>query len=277
MENRNGENIAFLGAGKMARSLATAFFRHGRFKGDQIVGTVRSPDDLEKFKEVFPFRLLTSNAQAVRESRFIVLSVRPQQLKPLLAEIRDELTEEKILISVAAGIPLGKIRDAVRKQIPLLHVHPSSLAFNLSAKGISFLVAADWVDKETIQKVKAIFESIGEVVETNEEELNKFAVLAGCAPAYLALLVFQLSEIGTELGLPLSDSLRLENLVFSGVRDAIVDEGWKPQEILERIATAEGVTIEGLKVLSEKGTKEILRLAVEASLSKLQYLRTILD
>lgn len=269
--------VSFLGFGSMARSLAQAFSRNRLIKPENILGTVRDPNKVVTFQKEMAYRFTTNNVDAVLNSEVIIISVRPQQAKSLLAEIGAHIDHDKTVVSLMAGVPLLAIARYLHNKPTLVHVHPTSLAFSKSALGVSFLVADLQVPENKIQLVTRLFLTVGEVRPASEDVLNKYVILAGCAPAYLSLFLYYISQIGAEIGIPIAESSEIEALMMSGIREVIVNEEVSPQTIISRIATPQGVTIEGLKVLESEPTKLIIRRAVEASLRKLDLLKTVLD
>ena len=268
--------VCFLGYGSMAESLSNAFTRKEILLARNITGTVRTNDRIPILSGRMPFRFITSNVEAVLTSDIIIISVRPQQAKELLKEIGAHVDHEKTVVSIMAGIPLASIRKYLPGDPTLVHVHPTSLAFSRSPLGVSFLVADSNQDEKKVEIIGQLFKAVGEVRTLSEDILSKYIVLSGCAPAYLSLFVYYLSQIGAEIGIPLAESSSLEALMVSGIREVIVNEEASPQEIIQRIATPEGVTMEGLQVLESEATRMIVRRAAEASLRKLDFLSTVL-
>ena len=270
--------IAFLGTGSMATSIIKALLRERYFTPTQVIATHYKSDKIRKLRKILPIDIISSNIEAVKLSEIIFLCVRPQQIGELLEEIRDYCTDDKIIVSIAAGVPLEKIRQRIsHKPKNIFHLHPASLAFSSKKIGVSFLSPYSGAQPEQTKIVKHIATAFGEVEILKESDLNKYIVMAGCVPGYLSLVVLYLSEIGKELGIKPRRSLELEKKMLVGVRSAIVEENYEPQQIIRLIATKGGVTQEGLNTFEKENLKAIIKKAVLSSLKKLEELKNCIS
>ena len=133
--------VGFVGAGNMATALVKGLIQSGLYPPEQIRSSDISGERLKRINEQFGLKVYTSNTDMVRDCSVIVLSIKPQNMKEVLGEIRDEIKHDQLIISIAAGIPLGMIRERIGRDIPMVRVMPNTPA--LIQKGMSALAAGE--------------------------------------------------------------------------------------------------------------------------------------
>jgi len=266
------EPLAFLGAGRIATALIRSFLRLGVCSRAQIVATHHDPVRAGAVAKSLGIRVLSSNAEATAQARLVFLCVRPDQMAKLLDQIGASVRVSHIFVSLAVGVPLRWIRDRIRTQPALLHVHPPVLAL-VGVPGMSFLACDDHTPKPAIHEVKHLFESLGPVAHVSELEMDRYAVFAGCAPAYLARVAEQWCYLAREFGIPEERAIDIVTATITGVAAAVRGSHLTLQQIQDQIATPGGVTATGLAQLEAVGVREMLRCVAKASLDKIHSIR----
>ena len=117
--NLAGKQVAVLGAGKMGSILLQALLREGLLARETTRATVAHPDRARALQEKLQVKVLTSNAEAVRNADIIFLCVKPQVVQEVIEEIRDQITPAQLLISVAASVPTSQIEAVLGKPVPV--------------------------------------------------------------------------------------------------------------------------------------------------------------
>lgn len=271
------KKLAFIGIGRMATSIIKGILRSKLYLPNEIIGTHYKESKIIELRKELPIEIIPSNIEAVRRTNIIFLCVRPQQMRALLLELSPYITKEKFIVSIAAGIPVQKIKAKLIHKPIVVHIHPTSLAFSSNPLGVSFIEANPEVDEFRMNLIKDIFSIFGEVKIVNQEELNKYIVMGGCVPAFISFIVYYLTEIGKELGMSHNEATELESRMVIGIKNLIYNEHFTPEEIIEKIATPNGITTEGLSVFKSSILKDILNEAIHASLKKLEIMKNVLD
>src|SRR4051794_3524025 len=101
--------IGFLGAGKMGTALARGFIHAGLVAADQIIASDPVSATCAEFAKAVGARTTPSNIEVAKFARVLVLAVKPDQVVGVLGEIRGQFTDQHLLISIAAGVPLAKL------------------------------------------------------------------------------------------------------------------------------------------------------------------------
>lgn len=262
--------IAFLGTGKMASSIIKALLREGHIAASNIIATHYKEDIRVKLKTEFPsITVIESNSRASEIADIIFFCVRPQQIRPLLKEVHP-YCENKVIVSIAAGVKLATLKQHLSLTSKIFHLHPSSLMFQSERKYcVSFLTSVPNHPDE-MQSIVNIISPISEVLIIGEEQIDRYIVMVGCVPGYLALLWKYLFEIAEDLGIERDMAFQLEKRTIMGVQHSIFEEAYDPAQIIDMIATSAGVTRAGIGALEENNLKSIIESAVDASLHKLK-------
>jgi len=264
--------LSFLGAGNMASAIISALLTKGINPND-IIATHYRQEKLKDLRSKFPLiNAIGSNIEATKAGDIVFLCVRPQQIKTLSNEIQSYCTPDKIIVSIAAGVLLHTLRRLLPYTSKIFHLHPSSLIFQTDRKYcVSFFTSVPEHERE-MQLIIDLFSPVTDVLVVDESEINKFIVMVGCVPGYLALIWKCLFETSGELGIENEMAFELENRIIAGTQQAMLEDGYRPRQLIDLIATSEGVTRAGIKALEENGLKQVLRSAVIASLQKLKEL-----
>lgn len=243
--------IGFVGAGNMAEALikgiiaANIYARHQVFISD--IRSERSIFVANKYGLI----MARTNAEVAAKTETIVLSVKPQNMADALESIKDAINEEKLVISIAAGIRVAGI-SSVLGGIPIVRTMPNTPA--LIGEGASALFAND-LAKPMLQKAKSIFSAVGKVVVVDDEDLmDAVTAVSGSGPAYYFLLMEEMIRAGIELGLS-SDIAK--DLVLQTAKGAALlavesdKQGETPAVLRQKVTSPGGTTEVALKVFAE--------------------------
>ncbi len=215
----------------------------------------------------FAVKALASNVEAAKSAHVVVLSVKPQVLPTVLRELRGQLREDQLVLSIVAGAPLAVLREGL-DHAAVVRAMPNTPA--QIGMGITAWTATDAVDREQKGRAKAILGALGEELEMEEEAFVDMATaLSGTGPTYVFLLMEALVDAGVHLGF----SRRVaEELVLRTVEGsaAFARQSGRHLAELRNMVTSPGGTSAAAIYELEKGTlRTVLSRAVYAA-----YLRT---
>jgi len=243
--------IGFVGAGNMAEALVKGIIAANIYARHQVfVSDIRSERAIFVANK-YGLVMARTNAEVAAKAETIVLSVKPQNMAEALQSIKDSVNEEKLVISIAAGIHVAGI-SAVLGDIPIVRAMPNTPA--LIGEGACALFAND-LAKPMLQKAKAIFSAVGKTVVVDDEDLmDAVTAVSGSGPAYFFLLMEEMIKAGIELGLP-SDIAK--DLVLQTAKGAALlavesdKEGQTPAVLRQKVTSPGGTTEAALKVFAE--------------------------
>ena len=256
--------IAFLGAGNMAEALINGLISSGVYKPGDVIGSDISKKRLEHLNSKYKIKTTDKNDKAAKQADIIVLSVKPNHILNVLEEINDDLTPEKIVITIAAGISISAMSQALENKTKLIRVMPNTPALVLA--GASVLYCNENVTSKEKERVLKIFESIGIAHMVEDEGLMDPATgLSGSGPAYVSIFIEALADGGVKMGLPRDMAHKLAAQTVYGTAKMIIDSGSHPAEFKDKVSSPGGTTIEGVHHLEKGGFRSSTISAVEAA------------
>ncbi|KAL2490974.1 Pyrroline-5-carboxylate reductase [Abeliophyllum distichum] len=253
--------LGFIGAGKMAESIARGVVKSGLLPASQI-RTAHLGNARRTAFESFGVKVLDHNSQVVEDSDVVIFSVKPQVVKGVVLELRSLLSEKQLLVSVVAGVKLKDLQEWAGHS-RFIRVMPNTpAAVGNAASVISLGAAATKDDGELISK---LFGAIGKVWTADEKLFDAITGLSGSGPAYIFLAIEALADGGVAAGLPRDLALGLASQTVLGAASMAVNTGKHPGQLKDDVASPGGTTIAGIHELEKAGFRGILMNAVVAA------------
>ncbi len=258
--------IGFLGAGKMATALARGFVRSGLVTPENIIASDTVPAAAAAFTAETGARTTGSNLEVLQFARVIWLAVKPGQVAEVLAGIRPEFSRDHLLISIAAGLPLVRLEDALGTGARVIRVMPNTPALvGESASAFSAGRAATPADTALAQQ---LLSGVGLAYQVKESLLDAVTGLSGSGPAYVYMMIEALSDGGVAAGLPRDIAIKLAAQMVYGSAKMVLDTGLHPGTLKDMVTSPGGTTIEGVHELEKAGMRGAFMSAVRASAEK---------
>jgi len=260
----NNKIIAIIGAGNMGDALVSGLLASGSSKPKNIICSDIRQDKLDQFKSNYKVRTTTSNLKAVSEADIIIYAVKPQIMAAVLIETAAKLDMSKLVISIAAGVPLEAMESCIEKDLRLIRVMPNIAAAVKEAA--TAIAAGAHATKEDIKLAMQIFNSIGKCIFLKENYLmDAITGLSGSGPAYIFLIVDALADAGVKMGLSRQDSLFLAAQTLLGAAKLLMETKEHPGQLKDKVTSPGGTAIAGLATLESGGLRTTLINAVEAA------------
>jgi pyrroline-5-carboxylate reductase len=258
------KKICFLGCGNMGEALVSGLVQSGSAKPTNIICTDVREERLEELRARYGVRTTPGNVEAVAQSEVVIYAVKPQLMAEVLKETADQLDMTKLVISIAAGVPLRAIESLLQKELRLIRVMPNIAAsVKESATAIS---AGKHARKEDVELAMAIFNSVGKAVFLRENYLmDAITGLSGSGPAYIFIIVDALADAGVKMGLSRKDSQFLAAQTVMGAAKMLMETGEHPGQLKDRVTSPGGTAIAGIHTLEKGGLRTTLINAVEAA------------
>lgn len=255
--------IGFLGAGQMAAALGKGFVSAGVVSPDRLVGFDVSTDAAQRFAAATGGTTVSGVADLLSAARLIFLSVKPQHMPGVLTQIRDLITSDHLLVSIAAGQSLARISAGLPPGTRLVRVMPNTPC--LVGEGASAFAMGPHCGPGDSQLVQTLLATTGLAVEVPETLLDAVTGLSGSGPAYVYLIIEALSDGGVRMGLPRDVATRLAAQTVLGSARMVLATGQHPGQLKDAVTSPGGTTIAGLHELERGGLRGILMDAVEAA------------
>jgi pyrroline-5-carboxylate reductase len=199
-------------------------------------------------------------------AKVLVLAVKPDQVAAVLSGIREYFTQQHLLISIAAGVPIAKLEGALLADARVVRVMPNAPALvGQSASGFALGKSASRQDGELVMK---LFSAVGLACQLKESLLDAVTGLSGSGPAYIYLVIEALSDGGVAAGLPRDVATSLAAQTLLGSAKMVLETGQHPGVLKDMVTSPGGTTIEGLHELEKGKLRGTIINAVRAATEK---------
>jgi pyrroline-5-carboxylate reductase len=248
----------FIGGGNMAEALIKGMTSQGM--KDIFVAEPAEEKRLQ-LGRTYGIRTTGSNMEVVSACEIIVLAVKPQNMGAVLDEISEGVTEDKTVVSIAAGITLAYLGSKLRTT-KLIRVMPNTPA--IVQEGMSVMSLCDCFYGREVDMVKSILMSVGRVLLLPERYMDAVTALSGSGPGFIALFVEALTESGVAMGIGKPDAATLAVQTLLGTAK-LLDTGMSPEKLRAMVTSPGGTTAAGLKVFEENNLMSIVGNALGAA------------
>ena len=268
--------IAILGAGSMGRAILSGLLAPTVQVSGGIRVTNRSAaraaefDDVEGVVAGATDDDPQANRTAVTGASIVLVAVKPHMVPELLDEIADALAPDAIVVSVAAGVTVATFEKHLPSHVAVLRSMPNTPA--IVGRAVTGLSAGTRSTPEQLELVSRVFETVGEVVVVPEEKLDALSTISGSGPAYVFLLIEQLTAVAVAKGFTASEAATLVNGTFLGAAELLVSSGVSPSELRRRVTSPNGTTERAIAVLQDGGLEQLFAAATDAALARAREL-----
>lgn len=258
----NVKKIGFIGGGNMAEALIKGLLAGG-FPAERIMASEPSDFRREHLKEAFGIELSTSNVELIEKCEIVVLAIKPQIVSEVLEEIAGVYSEDKLLVSILAGVPCATLEKYFQGAPRVVRVMPNTPA--LVGEAASAICRGHHASGEDLALVKQLFEAVGTVQVIDERQMDAATGLSGSGPAYIYTVIEALADGGVREGLrrDVAHALAVQTVV--GAALMVRETGEHPAILRDRVCSPGGTAITGVSTLEKNGLRTTLMEAVSAA------------
>jgi len=256
------QKIGFIGGGNMAEALIKGLLA-GAVPAERIMASEPSELRRDHLLEAFGIRLADSNRELLESCDIVVLSIKPQIVAEVLEELSDVSMDNKLMISILAGVTTASIEKFFTGAPRIVRVMPNTPA--LVGEGASAICRGHNASQEDLLVVKELFESVGIVQLIDERQMDAATGLSGSGPAYIYTVIEALADGGVREGLrrDIAHALAVQTVV--GAALMVRETGEHPAILRDQVCSPGGTAIAGISTLEKNGLRTTLMEAVTAS------------
>ncbi len=255
--------IGFIGGGNMGEALIKGMIGASLLKARQIHAFDVLESRARYLAQNYGITPCRSIPELARACDTVILAVKPQNMAEVLSELRSHVAHSPLIISIAAGIALSSICDALPEGIPAVRVMPNTPALVL--QGASALSRGPHVTDDSMRKALTLFGAVGTAIEVEEKSMDAVTGLSGSGPGYFLLILESMIDAGVLMGIPRPVARELVVQTALGTAKMVQETGKHPGELKDLITSPGGTTIRGLAIMEENGVRGTLMRAVEAA------------
>ena len=258
--------IGFIGLGNMASAMIGGMLQKDMVTPGEIIGSCRTEETAKKMADRFGIETTTDNSTVAQAADILVLAVKPQFFPEVIAQIKDEVNADALIISIAAGKTMDYIETQFGRPLKLVRCMPNVPA--LVGEGITSVSRNERVSDEEMKQAMDLLSSMGKASEIPERLIDAVVGVSGSSPAYVFLFIEAMADGAVAAGMPRSQAYEFAAQAVLGSAKMVLETGKHPGELKDMVCSPGGTTIQAVKVLEEKGFRAAVMDAMEACIEK---------
>ena len=243
--------LGFIGTGNMAGAIMGGIIKNEIFRPEEIIGADISPAGRERVKETYGIQVTADNREAAEKAEVLILSVKPQYYAEAIAEIRDCVSDDQLIITIAPGKTLAWLEEQFGKAVKIVRTMPNTPA--LVGEGMTAACVNPYVTEEEKDYALKILESFGKVEIVPEHLIDAVVAVSGSSPAYVFMFIEAMADAAVAEGMPRAQAYQFAAQAVYGSAKMVMETGKHPGELKDMVCSPAGTTIEAVRVLEECG------------------------
>jgi pyrroline-5-carboxylate reductase len=253
--------VAILGAGSLGDIFARGLLRAG-WSAQDLVMVSRRSDRAEELARQSDIPSITNLVEGAAGKDVVIISVKPKDVPAVMDTIKDSLTENQVVVSLAAGVELATLESGMPGQ-PIVRAMPNTpAAVDL---GITALAAGTSASETDIAKAREVLGAVGETIELSEDLLDAVTAVSGTGPAYVFLLAETMIEAAIREGLPHHAAEKLVHQTIHGSGELLNQSDQSAFRLRGQVTSPGGTTAAAMHKLESGGFRALIEDAVRAA------------
>lgn len=254
--------VGFVGGGKMGEAMFAAMLKTGTVLPENLIVAEVNPERRAALLETHGVRVVADSLELPDAADVVFLSVKPQSLDQALEALGPRLSEDHLVVSIAAGKPLAYFASRIRSR-RLVRLMPNLPA--LVGEGVTAFCLGTEVSSTDRHTIMALLACFGRVVELEERLFDAQTALAGSGPAFFAYLAAKMAEGGVKLGLDPDVAMLGAQQTMLGTAKLLLTGVLSPMALIDAVSSKEGTTVAGFRVLGPSDVGEVLAETLAAA------------
>ncbi len=258
--------IGFIGCGNMATAMIKGILDSQKVKTEDVIASAKSEKTREKIKAELGINAAQNNKEVVEFSDILFLAVKPQYYEEVIQEIKDDLRENQMIVSIAPGKTLAWLAERLGEDKKIIRTMPNTPA--MVKEGMMGMCRNNLVTENEMQQVKDICESFGKAEVVPESLIDVVVGVSGSSPAYVFMFIEAMADAAVADGMPRTQAYKFAAQAVLGSAKMVLETGKHPGELKDMVCSPGGTTIEAVRVLEEKGMRSAVIEASRACVKK---------
>ncbi len=262
----NKYKIGFIGAGKMASAIIKGLIKTNFLNPENIIAS-QVEDNIDEKSKILGIKVIKDNLEIAKNSEIIFIATKPNQVQDVLAEISKEISEDKLIVSIAAGVTTEKLEKNLPQSTRVIRVMPNTPA--LVGEGMSGMVGGKFAKKEDLDYIQKLLSTIGKcIVVDNEAQIDIVTAISGSGPAFYYKVINEIARAGEKLGLDYDKALMLSIQTAIGSAKMALHREISMEELISNVATKGGCTRVGVDCMDNNNTEKLFFEVIESTTKK---------
>lgn len=255
--------IGFIGCGRMGSALLEGALRANIVTAPEVWIFDPYPGAAEAVAEKTGVNIAANNSEVIRKCDLVLLACKPYHVVDILGEISDELPENTVILSIAAGVTLARMEASCPEGTRIIRIMPNTPS--LIGDGASGIAAGTCATESDLSAARQLLESVGIVEVVTESQLDAVTGLSGSGPAYVYTFIESLAAQAVKEGLTEETALRLATQTVIGAARMVETTGLPPATLRDQVTSPGGTTLAGLAALTAEGFDSTIAAGVSAA------------
>lgn len=260
------KKIGFIGCGNMGKAMLGALVKSDTISNENIIVSTKSKGSADTIKENFKVETTLENRKVAKVSDILFLAVKPYFFKDIINEIKDSISEDAIIVSIAAGVTIADIEEWFGKSIKIIRTMPNTPC--LVGEGMSAVCANKNVIAEELKEVCALYDLFGKYEILEEKDFHAFIAICGSSPAYMFMFIEAMADAAVKLGIPRAKAYKMAEQSMLGSAKLALETGKHPGVLKDEVCSPGGTTIEAVIDLEKNGFRSTVISAIEKCAEK---------
>ena len=257
--------FGFIGAGNMAQAMIGGILKAKLVSKDEIIASAATQKTLDAVKDKFGVQTTLDN-QEIAKADMIFLAVKPIYCEQVLQEIKDKLTKDRIIVSIAAGKTMAWLEEQLGKDTKIVRTMPNTPA--LVGEGITAVCPNEQVTDKELTQVCEVLESFGKAEVIKESMMDAVIAVSGSSPAYVFMFIEAMADAAVAQGMPRKQAYQFAAQAVLGSAKLLLETGMHPGELKDMVCSPAGTTIEGVRILEKNGFRSAVFEALQGAADK---------
>ena len=258
--------LGFIGTGNMAGAIMGGIIQKQIFRPEEIIGSDVSEKGRERVREQYGIAVTAENREVAEKAEILILSVKPQFYPEVIAEIRECIKPEQLIITIAPGKTLEWLQEQFGRRVKLVRTMPNTPA--MVGEGMTAVCRNEEVTDQELEKVLSILGAFGKAEIVPERLMDVVVSVSGSSPAYVFILIEAMADAAVADGMPRAQAYAFAAQAVYGSAKMVLETGKHPGELKDMVCSPAGTTIEAVRVLEEKGMRSAVIEAMKACTEK---------
>jgi pyrroline-5-carboxylate reductase len=260
------KKIGFIGCGKMASAIIKGILDSKDGANFEVFGSEVNEEIAKNASSRLGIEVFCDNKKLVNVSDVIFIATKPNIVNDVLEDIKDEISPEQLVISIAAGVSTEKI-EAKLEKARVIRIMPNTPALvNLGMFGVC---KGSKANSEDMSFIQSLLTTLGKSIEVEESQMDIVTAISGSGPAFFYQVIEDMARAGEKLGLEYEKSLVLATQTALGSAQMVFNRGETTvQTLIDNVATKGGCTFVGISEMKEQHSDKLFYDVIDKTTQK---------
>ncbi len=252
--------IGFIGSGRMAEALLKGMIKTGAANREDILISDPIGERTEYLGAEYGVTTGNGNRDVARLASTLFFTMKPQNMEEVLQEIKDDVDDETMVVSIAAGITTAYIESYLSDKVRVIRLMPNTPC--LVGEGITALCLGKNGTESEVEEVKLLTGGMSKILWIEESLMDAVTGFSGSGPAFVFLLIEAFADGGVMNGFSREAAMLLSAQTFLGAAKMVLESDEHPGRLRDMVTSPGGTAITGVHALEEAGVRAALMNAV---------------